>query len=311
MSDTRKQDLEHWLSDCLDNQAFELSLLKGDASFRRYYRLQTEQSPFIVMDAPPAKESIHSFIASTDYLTALKLPVPGIHFKNSTLGALVLTDFGDTDLSQSIKVHAPEKLYHQAIEHLITLQAATPSNSLAQFNYAFMRQELDIFEHWYLNCHKEQQTTAHQECYNHLLTVIETSPYTVIHRDYHSRNLMHCADGKLGIIDHQDMMIGPILYDLVSLLKDCYIPWDSAFVQTMCAHYQGKCGHNIPDFERLFVYTGIQRHLKAIGIFARLYHRDSNANFLQYIPHTLSMITQAARPYPELKPLLQLIEALK
>ncbi len=312
MSDlSRYQQIHEWVKNCFDSSEIILSPLKGDASFRRYYRLALDNSRFIVMDAPPKKESINQFIKTTQYLSSLGLNVPKVFHQNASIGSLILSDFGDSDLSTSIQTLNIEKLYQKAIDSLAILSRAHDIRTFPSFNQSHIKSELSLFDEWFLKKHQHIDDVSHREVYDFLITEILKQPTVAIHRDFHSRNLMLCESGEIGIIDHQDMMQGPLSYDLVSLLRDCYQSFDEPFINHMIDYYLSQIDYPGDDFRYYFDLTGIQRHLKAIGIFCRLNYRDKHSSYLHYIPNTLNQVYEVSKRYLKLKPLSDLIRRLR
>jgi hypothetical protein len=307
-SDKRTDDLKTWLRECFNDTAFSLTPLKSDASFRLYWRIARGNTSYVLMDAPPDREPLEPFIKTTTMLTALGVNVPHIFFQNKVLGALVLTDFGDIDYSQALSTDNAKVLYQQAIDALITIQSMHELNTLPVFDEAHTRMELEIFDEWFLQKHLNIKSHDHKKDYDYLIEIIAHQPSVAIHRDYHSRNLMLTAQSTTGIIDHQDMMQGPISYDLVSLLKDCYIEWEPHLISTLIDYYLDKSGNHSPKFKEWFDVTGVQRHLKAIGIFARLNYLYDNPNYLKYIALPLKYIQDVADKNSKLNNLSNLIK---
>lgn len=312
--ENRTQLLKSWLGGLYPGQVDTFELLKGDASFRRYFRLKLkpnrenqQQLSFIVMDAPPQKEPLAPFIKTTNKLASISVPVPHIYHQNMELGGLVLQDFGDVDYLSALRQESPDQLYRLAIDNLVTIQKL-PMTELPSFDVKQITQELDLFKHWYLVEHCKLKNISLTHTYDYLIEACQNQPYVTTHRDYHSRNLMLRDNNALGILDHQDLMQGPITYDLVSLLKDCYIDWPADQVTEWVDYYLNLAQiDNQPTFLRDFNLTGVQRHMKAIGIFARLAYLYNNPNYLKYIPRTLKYISIIADNDPNLDELCKLI----
>ncbi len=302
-----------WLTKDLDLNITHCEPASSDASFRRYFRVQYAQQPYIVMDAPPEKEAIAPFIKVALLFSAAQVNVPQIIQQNTEQGFLLLQDFGSQCLLDSLDESSVESLYHDALTSLITLQKnIAPSHSgLPNYSAELLAAELALFSDWFLN----QQCglvldSAQQTFLNKSNTLLIDSALqqaqVCVHRDYHSRNLMHLPSNNPGIIDFQDAVIGPITYDAVSLLRDCYISWPEAQVeQFLKTYYQQLKQSALLDcdfvqFQRDFDLMGIQRHLKAIGIFARLNIRDGKSAYLKDIPRTLDYVINISQRYPEL-----------
>lgn len=306
----RKQDLNDWLKDCFNNTSFSLTSLKNDASFRRYWRINHADKSFVLMDAPPDKEPLDNFLNTTEKLSQIKVNVPKLYFQNKPLGALVLSDFGDTDYSAALNPRNARKLYQNAIDSLIDIQSMQDIASLPHFDEDHIRMELEIFDEWFLGKHLNRKDKAHTANYDYLIEMILSQPTVAIHRDYHSRNLMLTDKNSPGILDHQDMMQGPISYDMVSLLRDCYIEWDASLIKDMNDYYLYKSEQTLPLFQTWFDITGVQRHLKAIGIFARLNYLYHNPNYLKYMALPLKYIQSVSDNYKELTDISKLVKQL-
>jgi len=293
-----------------------LSVASADASFRRYFRVKgTAQHPsFIVMDAPPTHEDCQPFIHVAQLFGSSGVNVPKILAQDLAQGFLLLSDLGDTtfltalnaDLSQA------DELYRQALKALVQLQKASQPDVLPDYDRERLLNEMMLFPQWYLGVHyqyslTDEQTAALTKVFNALLDNNTAQPQVVMHRDYHSRNLMVCDDGELAVIDFQDMVLGPLSYDLVSLLKDCYVRWPLPLVRELItvgyrAYQQAGLLTNMSEgqFSRCLALTGMQRHLKAAGIFCRLHHRDGKSGYLKDIPRTLYYVLEVAQSEPQL-----------
>lgn len=313
MSDSRLQSLQTWLKTHLV-EAFEISALPGDASFRRYFRVFCEDKTFIAVDAPPEQENSHPFVAVAAAFGAMNLNVPKVFSSDLNQGFLLLSDFGDKIYYRTLTVDNADELYHKAIEVLPKIQSCQqiPNLSLPQFDRFSITQELLNFRVWFVEEHLQIKLKYKEEkllnnAFEILIQSAVDQPQCCIHRDYHSKNLMVLED-KVGILDFQDAAWGPLTYDAVSLLRDCYITWPEKKVEQWMSNFYEmlkenrnlKC--NKSDFVRWFDWMGMQRHLKAIFIFARKYHRDNVVNYLQYIPNGLHYVADISERYPELKP---------
>ena len=282
----------------------------SDASFRRYFRIKASEGQFIVMDAPPEKENIEPYIRVAGLLARSCVNVPTIFQQNRTDGFLLLEDFGRECFLDRLNAHNASTLYQSAIDTLFNLQTITGIENcgLPSYNEALLQRELAIFEDWFLNEWLDIQISSSiwESVRTFLVNSALEQPLVCVHRDYHSRNLMVLNDGPPGVIDFQDAVIGPITYDLVSLLRDCYISWPNQQVeQWMTQYYQrllkaGLITCNAVQFKRWFDLMGLQRHLKAVGIFPRLHLRDGKSNYLNDIPRTMAYITAICKIYPEL-----------
>ncbi len=317
---TRENALNKWLKNTLGETPFALRPLAGDASFRRYFRLQYEEKTRIVMDAPPDKESIAPFINVANQLSAVGIHTPAIHAVDLANGFLLLEDLGDRLLLSILSHDNANILYKEAINTLIKLQTCPAQTQLPLFNNAFMLKEISLFREWFLHAYLGLTlSTAEEELlgetFNWLTTQIATQPQIFIHRDYHSRNLIVLEQRQsfeIAVIDFQDAMKGPLTYDLVSLLKDCYVQWPREQVLLWLTQYyenQPLTQHySFEDFIRAFDLCGLQRHLKVLGVFCRLHLRDNKPNYLRDLPLTLNYVTACLESYTELQPLHQFIE---
>lgn len=299
-----------WLENDLLLAINRCEIASSDASFRRYFRIHTEEGSFIIMDAPPDKEKIEPFMYVAALMKHAQLHVPEIFQHNLADGFLLLEDLGSRCVLDEINAQNVHTLYQTACASLLALQTNTnlASSQLPAYDEALLERELSIFEEWFLEQYLDIEIPA--DLWQNVRTILINSaleqPVTCVHRDYHSRNLMVLDDNDIGVIDFQDAVSGPITYDLVSLLRDCYVAWDTEQVDHwMTTYYQQlhaaqliNC--ELAQFKRWFDLMGMQRHLKAIGIFSRLNFRDNKPNYLNDIPRTLHYVTTQAAAYPEL-----------
>ena len=323
--DNRLQALTGWIKRTLNRADLELRPASADASFRRYYRVRSGAESYIVVDAPPDKEDMSSFIRIADRFRALGLNVPRILAHDPAQGFALITDLGDRLYLDHLTETTVERLYRDALGALVVLQAGTyaPDDFLPDYDSDLLHREMELFREWYLSRHLGLRLTAPQHrvldgAYALLADSALAQPQVWVHRDYHSRNLMLTDVNNPGILDFQDAVRGPVTYDLVSLLRDCYVAWPCAQVRDwVTAYYALARQSSIPvgDDEQLFVrwfdWMGMQRHLKATGIFARLKHRDGKPVYLNDIPRTLSYVHQVSAAYPELAGLRALLAELK
>ena len=316
----RSQKAITWLTNDLQLKITVFEPASSDASFRRYFRVVHQYGTHIVMDAPPEKENLRAFIKVADLFSAAGLNVPDILQKNLGQGFLLLQDFGSHCLLDKLNNIDSTLLYKQAMDSLFTLQTNINITEceLPQYDFQLLDRELNIFTEWFIQKHLEIPLSAEirsilKKTGSILIESALEQPLVCVHRDYHSRNLMHLQENSPGIIDFQDAVIGPVTYDLVSLLRDCYISWPETQVETWMSAYFERlksagviiCSHT--QFRRWFDLMGLQRHLKAIGIFARLNLRDGKSDYLQDIPRTLQYINNISNRYPELSAFSQFI----
>ncbi len=314
--DKRLNELQHWLSQQLPPEPFELAPASSDASFRRYFRVTQSNNSYIVMDAPPEQEDTAPFITIAEHLATQNIPVPLIHAKDTRAGFLLLSDLGSQPYLERLNKHTAPDLYHTAIDALIQLQTADHSQlQLPSYDATRLQQEMTLFPDWFLNTHLDITPPDFlPELYRILVENALEQPMVFVHRDYHSRNLMHTPDGEIGIIDFQDAVMGPISYDLVSLIRDSYIAWSDEEIDAWL-HYYWQQAHtagllnaiSLDQFTRWFDLMGLQRQLKILGIFCRLYYRDGKANYLDDLPQTLKYVQQISARYPELADLHALV----
>lgn len=328
LTDSRLAILVPWTEAQL-NTAITIVPVAGDASFRRYFRChaQSLKQPVILMDAPPEKEDSQPFLDCQQRFMAQGVAVPNILAHDLGIGGLLLEDLGDVSLLSQLDTKnstGATNLYGKSLDALIALQRHVPTDGLPVYDAERLQTEMDLFTDWYLGKHlslslNDAQRADLQRVYSQLIDSALAQPTVCVHRDYHSRNLMIDVQGDIRIIDFQDAVAGPLTYDAVSLLRDCYISWDDALVkQWLQTYYQTLIDAQLIDsqqadwntFIRWFDWMGVQRHLKAAGIFARLNHRDGKSGYLDDIPRTLSYIQRICMQYKELKPLGELVQQL-
>ncbi len=328
--DTRRQALEHWLASLdgalgLDRESLEPA--SNDASFRRYFRIRgAGGTTRIVMDAPPPQEDTRPFIHAAKVLKRSGVSVPTVLAADTAQGFLLLEDFGNATFLGQLKADAATSplLYQDAWRALVTMQQASAPELFPAYSRELLLRELMLFPDWYLARHKEVRLDAEQSgvlqgAFERILANNLAQPSVFVHRDYHSRNLMVLpGERNPGILDFQDAVYGPITYDLVSLLRDAYIRWDEAQVLDWAIRYwEAARAAGLPvaadfsDFYRDFEWMGLQRHLKVLGIFARLFYRDGKPAYLDDMPLVLEYVLQVVRRYVDLAPLARLIEAIE
>jgi N-acetylmuramate 1-kinase len=308
--DLRTLSMLDWLENDLLLMINSCEPASSDASFRRYFRVKTTEGQYIVMDAPPEKENTAAFIKVAGILAHSQVNVPTIFQQNVTDGFLLLEDFGSTCYLDELNEQNATPLYQGAFEALFKLQSLTDINQcdLPSYDVPLLQRELTIFHEWFLGQLLDIQIPASlwETVCNTLIVSALEQPKVCVHRDYHSRNLMVLTEDSPGVIDFQDAVIGPITYDVVSLLKDCYIAWPEPQVEAWLTSYYDKLVQteliacSLADFKRWFDLMGMQRHLKAIGIFSRLHLRDDKSTYLQDIPRTLHYVMTVSSSYPEL-----------
>lgn len=315
----RRVLLEDWLKAVLDLSEINMTPASGDASFRHYWRLALDGQTLIAMDAPPEVEDTERFVRIAGDWRALGLRTPAIHARDAGQGFVLLEDFGRRHYLDALDAANADRLYGDALGALAIIQACAPTADLPAYDAPFLRRELDLFRHWlverYLGLTLSSDEEADlEEGLALLIASALEQPQVCVHRDFHSRNLMITASPSPGILDFQDAVAGPVTYDLVSLLRDCYIAWPRARVEEWAWGYYGlavQSGILRPeqeaDFPRWFDLMGVQRHLKASGIFARLLVRDGKPGYLEDIPRTLNYVLEVAPAYAPLRGLAELI----
>ncbi len=312
-TDNRAQLLQDWINSLFDVLEDSFEAVSGDASFRRYFRfiakneMGFKQLPLIAVDAPPEKEDSQRFIDIALLLIDHNLPAPKIYMASDD-GFYIQQDFGDQLLYSLLNENSSDHLYSTAMNHIVAMQQL-PTSSLPSYNSELLQTEMTLFTDWFLKKHlnislshndKEMLATTYQLLENNALE----QPQAFVHRDYHSRNLMVLDDSNIGIIDFQDAVLGPITYDLVSLLRDCYIDWPQQKIDSWIDQFTNKLSNQYDhaQFVRWFDLMGMQRHLKATGIFSRLNYRDNKPSYMNDIPRTMQYIMTVSEKYPELKP---------
>lgn len=334
--DQRYQALSHWVAQVLQQDKVELSVVSGDASFRRYFRYSANGKSWIAMDAPPQKEDSTGFIKIAREWFGQGIRVPEIIALDLQQGFLLLSDFGDRLLLGALNPQEPDrvngdKYYHKAMRILCRIQSLdSESAKLPLYDSKLLQTEMALFKNWLLDAKlglklSDKQAADLQACFDFLEQRALAQTQVVVHRDYHARNLMICDDDELGVLDFQDAVIGAATYDLVSLLRDCYIVWPDQAVEHWCRVFyelsqSTETAIALPSsfeaFKEDFDLMGLQRHIKVAGIFCRLSIRDGKHGYLKDIPRTLdyilrvahSLIDRDAQRFSSLLPLVQMIE---
>ena len=319
----RTQLLENWIKDQFPEKVFTLKPASADASFRRYFRVFIDDRTFVVMDAPPQHEDCRPFLQVADILSATGVHVPNILAQNLEHGFLLLSDLGNTTFLQALTSDTArvDQLYADAIDALIQMQLSQRTEGLPDYDETLLLRELNLFPDWYIAKHlgkalSDQQTVMLSTIFARILANNLAQPKVLVHRDYHSRNLMVTTPNP-GILDFQDAVVGPVTYDLVSLFKDAYIYWDEERVLDWIIRYWEKArkaglpvSADFAEFYRDFEWMGVQRHLKILGIFARLNYRDDKASYLDNMPLVMNYLRKACYRYCELHLLHNLLDEL-
>jgi aminoglycoside/choline kinase family phosphotransferase len=319
--DTRLRQLMVWLKATLALKVESLEPASSDASFRRYFRVVAGPHRYVVMDAPPPREDVRPFVKIGRLFAEAGVRVPQVHHVDEANGFLLLDDFGATHYLDELAESNADALYGDALEALTCLQrnVSVATCELPLYDEARLRAELELFRRWFLERLLGMEISASETVlmdalWRDLIASALEQPKVCVHRDYHSRNLMVSGDRNPGILDFQDAVVGPVTYDAVSLLRDCYIAWPEARVASWAQDCQRRlCGAGLlarggaDQWQRWFDWMGMQRHLKAIGIFARLWLRDGKSAYLKDIPRTLAYVMETGGRYPELAPFVQFL----
>jgi aminoglycoside/choline kinase family phosphotransferase len=313
-SDSRLADLTRWVFDDLGFAGSRIEPASVDASFRRYFRVTRGEDTYIVMDAPPEKESLGPFLNVANILLGMGLNAPVVLAKDPKRGLLLLSDLGKRQYLDELDTdEAADRLYMDALGALCTMQTAdnAMARDLPSYGRALLMREMELMPEWFLRRHLGLQISAAERgmldrLFETLAQSALAQPATFVHRDYHSRNLLVTAGNNPGILDFQDAVWGPVTYDLVSLLKDCYVAWPAPRVSAWALQYRERLlakgfplGLPENEFIRGFDLVGLQRHIKVLGIFARLYYRDGKAQYLKDLPRVLRYTRDAAATYAE------------
>jgi aminoglycoside/choline kinase family phosphotransferase len=323
IADDRRTRLEQWLAGELRGAAFTLTPASEDASFRRYFRASLEDGrSFVAMDAPPDKEDCRPFVRIARLLHEAGVHAPEVHAQDLGAGFLLLSDLGTRTYLAELNAATAAGLMSDAIDALIRWQLATRPGELPPYDEALLRREMNLFPEWYVARHRRvtlnaQQAQGLEAIFALLVKSALAQPAVYVHRDYMPRNLM-VADPNPGVLDFQDAVIGPISYDVVSLMRDAFISWDEERVLDWSARYWEKAKRaNLPvaqdygEFWRALEWMGLQRHLKVLGIFARINYRDGKPKYLEDTPRFLAYARAVAKRYRELAPLARLLDEVE
>ncbi len=322
--DRRIIELADWVKTILGDDLEFIEFASADASFRRYFRVGYKSMSFIVMDSPVNFEEFEAFIRNSIKFKQISLNVPEVFAADYQNGFALLTDFGTTTYLEKLSKYTADILYEDAIDSLILLQKATYADVefLPPYSTELLQSEMELFREWYLQEHLSIEVSTDinallDESFDQLLIKAEEQPKVWVHLDYHSRNLMVLEEDNPGIIDFQNAVYGPITYDMVSLLRDCYIVWDSESINKWIQVYLEKAkmagldvDFDAGQFTEWFDWMGLQRHIKVAGIFSRLNYRDNKPHYLEDIPRVMAYIESVSRNYSQLRPLHELVVEL-
>lgn len=317
LSDPRREDIHTWLRQDLGLADVQIAPASADASFRRYFRAHDGARTLIVMDAPPDREDLAPFVRAARALAAMDVIVPEVLEVDWARGFLLLTDLGSTHYLAALSDRTrADALYRAATDALLKIQVAglEAAAALPSYGVALLDRDVQLLPEWFVEKHLDYAIAAHERdlierCSARLAASALQQPQVFVHRDYHSRNLMVLPGDAPGILDFQDAIRGAVTYDLVSLFKDCYIEWPRREVLAWVEAYRRRlvaAGEPMADaveFARWFDWMGLQRHLKVLGIFARLWYRDGKAAYLADLPLVLRYVLEVTALYPELSEL--------
>jgi len=318
-SDSRLAALTRWLDEDLGFAGSRIEPASADASFRRYFRVTRAADTYIVMDAPPDKESVGPFVSIARLLAGLGLHVPIVLARDETQGFLLLSDLGSRQYLDALAdggARRVDALYDDALAALVTMQtargpAAAAMSELPRYDHPLLLREMELMPEWFLGRHlglvvDDRERSMLDRLFDALVGSACSQPFAFVHRDYHSRNLLITDLNNPAILDFQDAVMGPVTYDAVSLLKDCYIAWPTPRVHDWLEGYRERllsaglaAGRDFAEFRRWFDLMGLQRHIKVLGIFARLYYRDGKAGYLKDLPRVFDYTKEAANAYAE------------
>jgi N-acetylmuramate 1-kinase len=322
-TDPRRALIEEWARGVLRLQPLRIEPASSDASFRRYFRVFGAGGSYIVMDAPPDREDVRSYLRVSALLESLGVHVPHVHRSDVARGLLLLEDLGSTLYLERLAAgDDPEPLYADALDALaaIQLRGAQASRELPPYGRTELAREMALMPEWFLERHLQLELSAAErqllaDSFERLIVEALAQPAVFVHRDYHARNLMVVGERNPGIVDFQDALRGPVGYDLVSLLKDCYIAWPRERVVHWVQEFRGRllagggeAGTSEEEFLRWFDLIGVQRHIKVLGIFCRLWYRDGKPGYLPDLARTLDYVRDAAARYGGLEPLARFLE---
>lgn len=320
----RLDQLRHWLAGVHEAAVVSMTPASSDASFRSYHRVSFASGETrIVMDAPPEHEDCRPWLAAAQVMRDAGVSVPRVLADDVAQGFVLMSDLGRQTYLDVLDADNAHALYADALGSLMAFQMASRDGVFPVYDQALLTRELALFPEWYVGRHKahvldDTERNRLKTVFERILGVNLAEPRVFVHRDYHSRNLMWLDAGNPGVLDFQDAVYGPLSYDLVSLLKDAYIDWEEDFVLDLLARYwetAKKLGlpvrDNFADFHLDFEFMGMQRHLKVLGIFARLAHRDGKTAYLDSMPRVLAYLRKCCRRYSAVAPLLPLLEKLE
>ncbi len=321
-ADPRRAALERWLPGPLRGERFSLAPASADASFRRYWRVRLDDGrTYVAMDAPPDKEDCRPFVHVARLLREAGVNAPLVHAEDLAQGFLLLADLGTRTYLNELNAQNAPQLFSDATDTLLRWQLATRADELPPYDEALLRREMNLFPEWYVSRHLKKSLDGKQQkdletVFAVLVKSALAQPAVYVHRDYMPRNLMVC-DPNPGVLDFQDAVLGPLTYDMVSLMRDAFVSWEEEQVLDWTVRYWEKAkAAGLPveadfgEFWRAFEWMGLQRHIKVLGIFARINYRDGKPHYLQDTPRFLKYARSVAERYSALAPLARLLDSL-
>ncbi|OFE43411.1 aminoglycoside phosphotransferase family protein [Acinetobacter towneri] len=318
MNTQREQLIQTWITSVLGSDQFETHFLAGDASFRRYARIKLNNKTFMLMDAPPEKEDCGPFVTIDEFFAAHGVRVPKIVAKDLTQGFLLLEDFGDVLLSTLLNDQTVDDYYAQCFKQLIQLQDIDGTAHFPEYSYDKLISEMELLTDWLLPALQIQPSAEESALIKRTFAILANAavaqPQVIVHRDFHSRNLMKVDDDtELGMIDFQDAVIGADTYDLISITRDAYVQWNAEHVYRWFKMFYdllpevSKQDRDFEQFKKDADMMAIQRHIKILGIFVRLFERDGKSGYLKDLPRVMWYLLEESKPYPELQPFMHFI----
>lgn len=320
MNTQREQTIQTWITSVLNSDQFQINFLAGDASFRRYARISLNNKTFMLMDAPPEKEDCRPFVSIDEFFDKNRVRVPHIVAKDLEQGFLLIEDFGDVLLSTLLNDQTVDAHYEQSFKQLIQLQSIDGIDHFPVYAYDKLISEMTLLTDWLLPSLQIQPTEAEQALIKRTFAILANAalsqPQVIVHRDFHSRNLMIIKDEtEQGVIDFQDAVIGADTYDLISITRDAYVQWNPERVYTWFKVFydllpnSAKEGRDFEQFKQDADLMAIQRHIKILGIFVRLFERDGKSGYLKDLPRVMWYLLEESKPYAELQPFMNFIYA--
>ena len=320
MNTQREQLIQTWVTSVLNSDQFEINFLAGDASFRRYARISLNNKTFMLMDAPPEQEDCRPFVSIDEFFDTHGVRVPHIVAKDLENGFLLLEDFGDVVLSTLLDDKTVDAHYAQSFKQLVELQSVDGTDHLPAYSYEKLISEMELLTDWLFPSLKIQLTADESALIKRTFAILANAavaqPQVIVHRDFHSRNLMKLEnETDLGVIDFQDAVIGADTYDLISITRDAYVQWNAERVYTWFKMFYDvlpdaqKQERDFAQFKQDADLMAIQRHLKILGIFVRLFERDGKSGYLKDLPRVMWYLLEESKPYAELQPFMSLIHA--